>query len=179
MENIPLDQLLDICSFALKVDLKVNSRKRRVVLGRYIFYVLAKKYTTHTLVSIGKMVGRDHATVLHGIEFYNEHKNDRDVFPLMSLCLQNIPDEPLKSLLIKNREIEFLKNRMKQLEYKNAYLSNKLFIRQSENDGFINDLIDMPTEFVEEFVNTRWQPFKRMLASRKTYPILNGNQINT
>lgn len=50
------------------MDLVSPRRARPVVRARMIFYALAKRLTSHSIVSIGKACGgRDHSTVLHGI----------------------------------------------------------------------------------------------------------------
>lgn len=48
--------------------LKAKTRKREVVEARQIYFKRAKELTTSSLASIGELVGRDHATVLHGIK---------------------------------------------------------------------------------------------------------------
>lgn len=49
-------------------DLVSPRRLRSVVRARMIFYALAKRLTSHSIVGIGKACGgRDHSTVLHGI----------------------------------------------------------------------------------------------------------------
>jgi len=54
--------------------LKLNTRKRDVVEARHIFFKRACEGTRETLETIGKYVGRDHASVLHGVSQVNNIK---------------------------------------------------------------------------------------------------------
>lgn len=44
-----------------------NNRKRRNIVFKYSFFVAARELTSLSLSSIGSMLGKDHATVLHAI----------------------------------------------------------------------------------------------------------------
>lgn len=50
--------------------LRANSNRRaHITKARYVFYYIAKKFTTASLKDIGRFAGnRDHSTVLHGIQ---------------------------------------------------------------------------------------------------------------
>lgn len=48
--------------------LRSKSRKREIVENRQIYFKRAKDLTACSLASIGALVGKDHATVLHGIK---------------------------------------------------------------------------------------------------------------
>lgn len=47
-------------------------RKREYVYARALYYRLSKEFTTCSLSDIGKSVGKDHATVLHGLRTFEE-----------------------------------------------------------------------------------------------------------
>ncbi|MEL6413198.1 MAG: helix-turn-helix domain-containing protein, partial [Bacteroidota bacterium] len=50
-----------------------KSRKREVVLARQTAMYLSKKYTNHSLKSIGDYFGgRDHSTVIHALQTIND-----------------------------------------------------------------------------------------------------------
>ena len=69
-----------ISKTGIKKDLiKSDTRVREIVEARYFYYKRAKKCTHSTLESIGRLVNRDHAGVLHGIRMVDECKeiNDR------------------------------------------------------------------------------------------------------
>jgi hypothetical protein len=54
-----------------KLKLTRNTRLRRYVYARAIYFKLCKEFTHSTLVEIGNSVGRDHASVLHGLKVFN------------------------------------------------------------------------------------------------------------
>lgn len=66
--------------------LKNGDRKREVVDARFVYYRRAKEKTRHSLVEIGKLVHKDHATVLHGIR---EAKQTREVDKLYKKCFSD------------------------------------------------------------------------------------------
>lgn len=47
-----------------------TTRRRDVVYPRAIYYKLAQDYSGESLVSIGKAVDKDHATVIHGLKLF-------------------------------------------------------------------------------------------------------------
>ena len=60
--------LIIVCNF-LDQDIdfiKTRNRKQETVQARQIYYYFANKYCRNTLTEIGKELGYDHATVLHG-----------------------------------------------------------------------------------------------------------------
>ena len=66
-EDKRLRLLARVIEDRLGVDLKNNSRHISFVYARALFYSLAYSTKSYSYSSIGKYVGRDHATVLHGI----------------------------------------------------------------------------------------------------------------
>lgn len=47
-----------------------TTRRRDVVYPRAIYYKLAQDYSGESLVSIGRTVDKDHATVIHGLKLF-------------------------------------------------------------------------------------------------------------
>ena len=70
-ETNPLSiSLADIKHFVeaeLKINISRNTRKREYVYARAIFFKLCKEFSHQTLSKIGEFVGRDHASVIHGL----------------------------------------------------------------------------------------------------------------
>lgn len=60
-----------------RYDLKNKNRSRRFIWNRYAFYKFMRD-NGFTLYSIGNMVDKDHATVLNGINIYNQNKRYAD-----------------------------------------------------------------------------------------------------
>ena len=74
-ETNPLSiSLADIKHFVeneLKINISRNTRKREYVYARAIFFKLCKEFSHQTLSKIGEFVGRDHASVIHGLYVFD------------------------------------------------------------------------------------------------------------
>lgn len=54
-------------------DMKAKTRKKEIVIARQVAMYFAKEYTHHSLKSIGfHFGGRDHSTVIHGVQSIND-----------------------------------------------------------------------------------------------------------
>ena len=67
-ELIKIHKYVNIC---LGVGINQKSRKRDIVYGRFLFFTLAKKCTELSYEKIGKYLNKDHASVIHGINVFN------------------------------------------------------------------------------------------------------------
>lgn len=68
---IKFDNLVNIvciCCNISKDNFFSSSRARPFVLARHLFFYIARYKLGHKLVPIASYIGRDHATVMHGIE---------------------------------------------------------------------------------------------------------------
>jgi len=81
--KIDLDFIIDTIQSKTNLDLNKNTRERVYVLGRAIYYRLAKDYTFRSLKDIGSKFGKDHATVLHGLKVFEGVKiYDKDLYKI-------------------------------------------------------------------------------------------------
>ncbi len=82
------DEILDSVSNSLGIPtnvMKSKTRKQEVVYARFIYMNLSKRNCKgFTLVRCGKVVNRDHATVLHGLKEYDNLKNYKDFRDLIN-----------------------------------------------------------------------------------------------
>ncbi|XWN35023.1 MAG: chromosomal replication initiator protein DnaA [Roseivirga sp.] len=70
-------------------DLKSKSRKRELVTARQVAMFFVKKYTSHSLKSIGYYFGgRDHSTVIHALQAVNDMLDTEPHFKLSFTDLQ-------------------------------------------------------------------------------------------
>lgn len=68
MNLLTKTDLKNIIESRYNIDLSTRSRKREFVYYRYIYYQLCKELIPNSTASgIGRMVNRDHASVLHGL----------------------------------------------------------------------------------------------------------------
>ncbi len=68
--SISTEIILDMVADQFKIstdELKSKSRKKTVAFPRQIIMYLARKYTDHSLADIGRVLNRDHSTVVHSI----------------------------------------------------------------------------------------------------------------
>ena len=69
--EIKLDFIIDTLQNKTGLNIRKRTQKREYFLARAIYYKLAKEYTFCSLSKIGAEVGKDHATVLHGIKKFD------------------------------------------------------------------------------------------------------------
>jgi hypothetical protein len=75
--NTDFDILRDITQEVCKADPMKETRQREVVYARMIMYKVLHSFHKHTYTRIGRMFGKNHATVLHSInQFDNMVRND-------------------------------------------------------------------------------------------------------
>lgn len=64
-------------------DIRSKTRKKEVVHARYIICWLAYRYSNLSLNRIGKIIGKDHSTVLHAVAtwvlWYNVYDDTREL----------------------------------------------------------------------------------------------------
>ena len=74
--------LQDVC-YRTGINLRLIKSKlrwREIVDARCVYYLRAKELTRSSLSSIGELVNRDHATVLHGIAEANKVKEIQELY---------------------------------------------------------------------------------------------------
>jgi hypothetical protein len=67
-----IDKIKEIVEKETGVNLSNPSRRSELVYVRALYYNLCREYTLHSLEAIGKSVGKNHATVLHGIKLFRD-----------------------------------------------------------------------------------------------------------
>ena len=102
-----------------KVELDSRVRSRELTYPRCIYYMLARKHTAHSLHEVGKSIGKNHATVINGLNktfgelsyepYYNLFYKELD----RKLCGFETIEEENKRLVEENeslkRKVEGLK----------------------------------------------------------------------
>jgi len=144
--TVQLETIKDYIEANIRVSLKKKTRARDMCYARAVYYKLAKRYTVQSLSSIGKLVGRDHATVLHGLKLFDE---------------AIMYSEPLKivydsfSINVENKNLEDADSNMldiKNLAEQNKRLKRKVFKQNLEIDILKKQKIQ-PTNKTEEFID--------------------------
>ncbi len=73
--NVDSNIILDAVSrnFNIRIeDIKSKKRNKPITIARQAYMYLAREVLGESLISIGKSIGRDHSTVIHGIEKIEE-----------------------------------------------------------------------------------------------------------
>lgn len=72
-------QLINIINLFFDIDMTDKNRKRKYIIARMIYAKLLKE-KGYTLVYIGKVIGKDHATIIHYLDIIDwDLKNDFDI----------------------------------------------------------------------------------------------------
>lgn len=121
------------------IDIKDPSRRRDIAEARFIYFDMCRRYSDdRSLKAIGKSVGRDHASVLHGIKVCN---NQNEYDKEFRYKYMNIKTEVEKKHAYFKRfqktdnifeRVEFLENQLKlllQIKEQNRDTIRKLEIR--------------------------------------------------
>ena len=145
-----------------------RTRKRNIKssIAKFTYYTLARKYTKQNLMSIGRCVGFDHATVLNGLmkldgllKSYPEYK------PFYKESERIVLDNSSKddTIFYEKYKAEFLDAEKLQ---SNKIIYEKPSIRQCEKD-ILNALSNLDDSDILNFNETRLKPYLKMLKSRK------------
>lgn len=102
-----------------------NSRKQEYVLARAVFFAVCRKFTKASFADMGKAVGKDHATAIHGVKIFESfniqpklYKNQIDTYNVLAKELDDNPKEEITIL-------ERIKEERKELEDKYNELLSK------------------------------------------------------
>ena len=163
-------RLMGIVSSIVGVDILKNTRERRHVTARAIFYKIYKDLEGWTLSDIGRMFDKNHATVLHGISAIEAYmETEPELALLYNRCLSLYKGEPTVEDAISREE---LVNKVSQLDTKivdlNAYIADL--------KGQIEDLKGGSDAFSELYEVVRMHtPVKKVDEARKKIrAVLNG-----
>ena len=69
--DINLENILSAVSYEVKIpikDIKSKCSIKEIVDARKLYYYLSREYTKNSFAKIGKLVGKNHATVLFGFK---------------------------------------------------------------------------------------------------------------
>jgi hypothetical protein len=143
------DKVVDIIFKETGVDIRKNSRLRHVVEYRNMyFYIMRKLDPKMPLRCIGETVGKNHATVLHGIKMYQIFERYNSVLEKIKNRIFDaffIKDEHDLDKYVEESQVKYLKGVIKDLEYK---LEKKIETSDVKKYDFsiINDLNELLLE---------------------------------
>jgi hypothetical protein len=163
-------RLMNIVSSTIGVDILKNTRERRHVTARAIFYKIYKDLEGWTLADIGRMFDKDHATVLHGIKSIESYmETEPELTLLYNRCLNLYKKEATIDEEISREE---LVNKISQLDTKIVDMNSYI----ADLKGQIEDLKGGSDAFSELYEVIRMHtPVKKVDEARKKIrAVLNG-----
>ena len=158
---IKLDFIIDTLQNKTGLDIRKRTQVREYFLTRAIYYKLAKEYTFHSLSKIGAEVGKDHATVLHGIkkfdlemkkyypELYDLYENFRLRYPVE--LFNNDDDIPAPeeiSSIIKR--INDMDNKIKVKDAEIVRLNLEIDLMKHNGEDKRSDIVKLVSEISED-----------------------------
>jgi len=161
-------RLIGIVSSVTGVDITESTRKRPVVDGRSIFYKIYRDMEGWSFSDIGAMLGKDHATVIHGIN------------AIESIMLH---DKRIKSMYERCRSLYF-----GELSNDEILTKHELIEKVSQLDGRILDLNAYIADMEKELKHFKGDPMSELYhvvrlhtpsakiedAKKKVRAVLNG-----
>lgn len=173
MEN-KLETLQKVIESRLDIKLKKNTRKKEYIFARALFYALAYDGKRFTYTTIGKYMGKDHATVLHSIKnvfpqimYNNKYKR---VYDELSLIVGDGVDE--KTLITHQDGIYNLYQEMQKKDDIIQDLSLKLILAEKVNNRVAEVLRDLTPEETETLLD------KMLLTSKviRNHRVMDGKK---
>ena len=159
--EIKLDFIIDTLQNKTGLNIRKRTQVREYFLTRAIYYKLAKEYTFHSLSKIGAEVGKDHATVLHGIkkfdlemkkyypELYELYENFRLRYPVE--LFNNDDDIPAPeeiSSIVKR--INDMDNQLKVKDAEIARLNLEIDLMKHRGEDQRSDIVKLVSEISED-----------------------------
>lgn len=159
--EIKLDFIIDTLQNKTGLDIRKRTQVREYFLTRAIYYKLAKEYTFHSLSKIGAEVGKDHATVLHGIkkfdlemkkyypELYDLYENFRLRYPVE--LFNNDDDIPAPeeiSSIVKR--INDMDNQLKVKDAEIKRLNLEIDLMKHRGEDQRSDIVKLVSEISED-----------------------------
>jgi hypothetical protein len=167
-----LQEVIQFIQEKMEVDLQVDTRKRESVYARAIYFKVTRElFPRKSLEHIGSLVGRDHASVLHGIN---------KVFPMIKLYEPTVYEvyEDTRAMILHNisnvtgeeynesKNSKVYKKELNKYYAKCKYLEAKvsLYEEQYSTDELVRDYIKrVPSEKYDLFL-TRLDAMTKMIS---------------
>ena len=164
-----LDAIRIIVEGELDISIYGNCRKRNLVDARIIYAKIAREYN-YSFKSIGRAIGKDHATIIHYIKNFNWLFSSDTEFRERYIYIKEKFIQ-MRPNIIENKQIEIINNSMvlhKQIEKlsleNQKYLSDKLkYERLEKIFWLINDRTPIGQE---DFVEAKLNNFFNSLVMR-------------
>ena len=120
------------------------TRKREVVEARGMYYAILKEFSSLSLAAIARTVGKNHATILHGLKNFSQWRKDNKY---LNIAYRNVVDKlSLLDDVEKHDNIRDLKIELVQLKLENQNLRNI----EQKKDSIEQLLEGLPMDKIQE-----------------------------
>ena len=173
--NTDFNILRDITKEVCKADPMEKTRKREVVYARMIMYKVLKSFHKHTVTSIGKMFGKNHATILHSINQFDNMIIQDDWLNHRFHCVLG---EYTKEVSLQNEAIPdvHLKNKILESKVK----MQKRIIRQcKEISRIIDGVPEAKVEHIIQKLRMLSEVAKKEINPRNQQTVIYNSNIAT
>lgn len=150
-----LKNIIETINHVSGIDITQRTRQRNVVILRGLYYKIARENTGESLAAIGKLVCKNHATVLHSLKFVDQDLTDIKYNNIYESALALLNAETDEIIVEGNKEIH-IKYITKHIEVENKELPTYILTHLKEYSD---------VELLELY-ETRLKPFKSVLNSR-------------
>ncbi len=131
--EIELNRIKNYIDKCAGYDISTRSRKAEVVLFRTLYFKLATETTTWSLEKIGKIVDRDHATVLHSKKLFEELMRKQNLAKLYDIYKIDVLGQKVNSYYKDVEQYNKLKEKYNDLIAYKESLKNRLYDSITDN----------------------------------------------
>jgi len=144
-------------------DITKVTRLDNIISLRIIYYKIARDLTYYSLREVGELVGKNHATVLNGVNKFEEVIRKKYYNQLYNDVLNSLNNEVALDRVAKIASAEQEESLNTEIWKLKAQL---LEFEQTLNHPIFKDLLTLSDSELSDFRETRLKPYKKSLESR-------------
>ncbi|HBC05169.1 MAG TPA: hypothetical protein DC015_13485, partial [Aequorivita sp.] len=166
-----IEEIKEVVDSYYGIDIKTESRATKESHARFVYFALCKKLTNSSKLKIGKLVNRNHATVINGLNKFNYNTLEKKYYDNYSDIMCMLFDENKIEMSTNYKDYQTYKKELKEVlifqkarikainsEYLKYYDLKELDIWKKIIDG----LKEFSEEELVKFYETRQLPFEKM-----------------
>jgi hypothetical protein len=167
------------------LEIDTNTRIRKYIIGRGMYYQLARTLTTHRLTDIGAEIGKDHASVIHSLKHFErditKDPHNFKIYNDLKKYLQLKMPEEIEVAINKDLLVHYvinLKAEIRDLKIKvnSTPIIEKLVIEPNK-DPFIDQIINLD-DIQSKIFQERAEIMLRSIKSIRTYENTHKREFN-
>lgn len=144
MDDLHIKKIKELVKQEYGYDVDSPTRKREVVEARAMFYSVLKNFTNLTLTGIARTVGKNHATVLHGLKNFDLWKKQNKYLEFA-----------FKNVVHRLETLDEVENYVDVMELRRELVKTKMDLYElnakKEKINFMYELLkDLPMDKIED-----------------------------